>query len=82
MVVSGRVCLYRSWMSATSVPARRRRRPPVALEELIEAIHEPGHGYRVGLADAQSCYLPHFTHLVRRLMGSLKQGAVTASRDT
>ena len=24
----------------------------VALEELIEALHEPGHGHRVGLADA------------------------------
>ena len=33
--------------------AKPRRDPVlVVLQELIEALHEPGHGHRVGLADA------------------------------
>ena len=42
------------WASGVFGPWRQGEQGPilVALEELIEAIHEPGHGHRVGLADA------------------------------
>ena len=40
------------WASGVFGPWRQGEQGPilVALEELIEAIHEPGHGHRVGLA--------------------------------